>query len=328
MRIRLDYSVSEFVLRQTPNSSGLWDDCTFVVDSDEGEFDGWVVYDSMLRSRRLVCNPARTVFITGEPPSVRTYHPRFLSQFAAVITPHRDLRHPNVILQQPAIPWWAGISIADQPSKGRASWTMGYDEFKNPPLQTKSKSISVICSKKALTDGHRMRLRFLDELIAHFGVQLDVFGHGFKPVLDKWDAIHPYKYHIVLENCRTQDYWTEKLSDTILAGAFPLYSGCPNLADYFPPGSYREIDPTNPAAAIATISEAIQNDLYASERSSMQEARELVLDRHNLVAVIARLARSLPDTPKRSVHLHPEWNFTDPWMRRIKRRIKEQFSVA
>jgi len=323
MHIKLEYPKSEFVLRQTPACHGIWEDSTFSVGEDRGSFDGWAVYDSLQRPVSSLCDPERTIFITGEPSSVRSYDPRFLAQFAAVITPHQGLQHSRVFRQQPAIPWWVGVAIEHQPAKQTSSYRLDYDKLKAAGPAKKEKVLSVICSNKALTEGHRERLRFLDRLIAKFGSKLDVFGHGFKPITDKWDAIHPYRYHIVLENVRADHYWTEKIADTFLAGAFPLYCGCPNLGDYFPAESYRPISRYEPEAAVAAITDAIESDLYTKAIPALAQARELVLDQYNLFPVIVNAMRRLPSGQHRYITLRPECDFVDPLPRRLKRRLRQ-----
>lgn len=322
IRVKLTYPVSEFVLRQTPDSSGVWEDFAFSTDVSGGAFDGWVVYDALPSPCSILCDPQRTIFITGEPSSVREYDGRFLRQFAAVISPHQGLEHPRVFRQQPAIPWWVGIAIDHQPAKQSSSWQLNYDQLKSLSPAPKAKLLSVICSNKALTSGHRDRLQFLNRLIDHFGSDLDVFGHGFRPVTDKWDAIHPYRYHIVLENVRADHYWTEKIADTFLAGAFPLYCGCPNLGDYFPEGSFRAINRNNPAAAIAAITDSISKNIYDKSLPILAEARALVLDKHNLFPVIVAAMRRLPSSSHRKLLLRPECDYTDTLSRILRRQLR------
>lgn len=323
MRIKLTYPASEFVFRQTPGSAGVWEDCTFSTGDDGGEFDGWVVYDSLPRPYSALCDPSRTVFVTGEPSSVRGYDHRFLRQFAAVISPHQDLQHPRVFRQQPAIPWWVGVAIDYQPAKQTSSWRLDYDQFKALTSSPKERLLSVICSNKALTAGHRERLQFLHRLIDYFGSELEVFGHGFRPVIDKWDAIHPYRYHIVLENVRADHYWTEKIADTFLAETFPFYCGCPNLGDYFPEGSFRAINRVDPDAAIAAIMDSIGRNTYEGSLPLLAEARSLVLDRYNLFPVIVDAMRRLPLMSRRKVLLRPECDFVDSLPLRLKRRVRQ-----
>ncbi|MCI0660313.1 MAG: hypothetical protein L0220_04495, partial [Acidobacteria bacterium] len=83
------------------------------------------------------------------------------------------------------------------------------------------------------------------------------------------------------------DYWTEKLADCFLAGAYPFYHGCPNLPEYFPSGSFTAIDINKPEEAIEIIEGGIRSHLYESSLHQLRGARELVLDKHNLFAMLS-----------------------------------------
>ena len=73
------------LIRQTPGRSGVWGDCRFFINEDVEECDFWVVYDDVLRPETTRCPPGNTLLVTGAPPSVKTYHPRFAAQFARVL---------------------------------------------------------------------------------------------------------------------------------------------------------------------------------------------------------------------------------------------------
>jgi hypothetical protein len=161
--------------------------------------------------------------------------------------------------------------------------------------------MSVITSSKDFTEGHQKRLNFVRKLKDYFGEDIDVFGRGIREVDDKWDALSPYKYHIALENSVYPHYWTEKLGDVYLSGAYPIYYGCPNLGDYFPAASYTRINIDNIEGAIRTIEECIRERRYEASLDRIIEARNLVLDHYNLFALITKLVREPLPTKKRIV---------------------------
>jgi len=294
-------------LRQTPGGSGIWGNCRFVVDEPVESCDLWVVYDGLLEPESTRCPPGATLFITAEPPSVKLYRPAFVAQFGAVRTCHRQLTHPHVTLGQPALPWHVGRR---QQSHHNLGFTHDYDELKRIAAIPKDRLISVISSDKVQTAGHRRRLALVRQLKAHFGGRLDVFGRGIREVNDKWDAIAPYRYHVALENGVYPHYWTEKLSDAFLAGAFPLYLGCPNVGEYFPAGSFAPLDANDPARAIATIEQVIADQRYERAVDDLTEARRLVLDRYNLFPVLAEMLEASPPKGDRvPTTLLPETNF-------------------
>lgn len=248
--------------------------------------DDWLVVFNRLRDPVETRLPKeRLIYIASEPPIVASSRPEFMAQFGTVLTTDRGARHPNPRFTQIATPWWVGafgpgMTILDRP--------LGYDDFKtfDPP---KPKLISVVTSKKAFTEGHRARLRFVSALQSHFGGEMDVFGRGVAGFDDKLEVLRDYRYHIAIENSAVPDYWTEKIADCYLTRTFPIYYGCPNLADYFPEASFARIDIADPRAAIQTIERVITEKRADHAGAALEEARRRVLDEHNMFAVLARL---------------------------------------
>jgi len=297
------------IARQTPHSSGIWDDCQFFIDDDTTECDWWVVYDGLINPQTAVCDPSHTILITGEPASIKTYSKEFLSQFHTVITSQRNLSHSNIVHKQQALPWMVGMTYL-----GNKSWskdfTKNYDELKSISLPlTKTKELSVIISNKAFTQGHRERLEFIHKLKEHFGNRIDIFGRGMQEVPDKWNAIAPYKYHIVLENSSYPDYWTEKLSDAFLADSYPIYYGCPNIHDYFDKNSLTTIDIHKPDEAITLIEKVLSENYFETHHAEIAQARDLVLDQYQLFPMICHTIHDMnlnkPEN-KTSITIVPE----------------------
>ena len=275
------------------------------MNEDIEECDFWVVYEGLLHQEKARCPQENTIFITGEPPSFRKYDSAFLRQFATIITCHRNLEHKGVIYTQQALNWAVGRSVVRNAAK--YPFTLDYDALKSMTRFEKDRPLSVISSDKAFSEGHRKRIAFVRGLRRHFGAKIDVFGRGLNEVQDKWDAIARYKYHIVLENSSYADYWTEKLSDAYLAGAYPLYYGCPNILDYFPKVSLTSIDINQPQAALSTIEETIQKNQYEKSINEIMLARNLVLDEYNLFAFLAKYCESLKIwNRKERISLQPE----------------------
>lgn len=326
LRVKLTTTFPDWPLeRQTPGCSGVWGNCRFFVNETVDECDAWVVYDGLPCAETTRCPPESTLLITGEPPAIHRYRPTFVKQFAAVMTCQSGLRHPRIICQQ-AQPWHAGV-WRDQGDKAR----FDYDSFARMGSPTKSKLISVVCSDKQMVPGHRRRIAFVRQLHRHFGDRLDVFGRGFNPINDKWDAIAPYRYHVTLENTRLTDYWTEKLADAYLGQAYPLYFGCPNLERYFPAESFTPIDPWRATDSIRTIEQVISQQIYEERSAALRDARRLVLDCYNLFAVIAQYFQG-QDSQRRPVPkitLIPEAEYrrsrTPESIRRIRAVAKRLF---
>ncbi|WP_054692813.1 glycosyltransferase family 10 domain-containing protein [Syntrophomonas palmitatica] len=276
----------EPIIRQTPGSSGIWENFQFFIDQEVEDCDYWVVYNGLTQRESCYCPPQNTIFITAEPPDIKKYNPIFLRQFARILTFHRDIIHPKVAYGQPGLNWHVGRILLDVENR-RSIVTKTYDDFKAMRHFEKHRLLSVVSSNKDYSAGHRKRLEMVQRLKEHFGDSIDIFGHGIRDIDDKWDAIAGYKYHVAIENNYLSHYWTEKLADTYLAGAYPIYYGCPNLKQYFSSDAYTAIDINNPEQVIKTIEQCIDSNQYERSLHAIMAARDKVLDEYNMFPMIA-----------------------------------------
>lgn len=296
------------ILQQTPASSGIWENCEFFVNSPIPECDYWVVLDDVQYPETTICPNGNTLLITGEPPDIKKYNRKFTSQFGNILSCNPAIKHKNLLLSQQALPWHVGRK---QISHKNLEFTKSYDELKKIRKYQKNKLISVIVSDKVMSDGHRQRIEFVSYLKTASGIEIDFFGRGFKEIEDKWDAIYPYKYHIVLENCSYPHYWTEKLTDCFMGGAYPLYFGCPNIHEYFSQKSMTTIDIFNMEQARKGIEQAIETYSYENSIIELAKAKDLCLDKYNLFAVVSRLAKQAITSDKKplTTMILPEAHF-------------------
>lgn len=93
----------------------------------------------------------------------------------------------------------------------------------------KTKQCSIIASAKRFTPDHILR----HEIVERFRDRVDAFGHGYKPVQFKTEALAPYRYSIVMENVILDTLFTEKLIDCFLTGTVPIYYGTRQISRYF-----------------------------------------------------------------------------------------------
>lgn len=287
------------IIRQTPGQKGIWGNCRFFCNTSVKSCDYWFVVEGLnAKKETAFCPKNRTVFIAGEPPTIKTYKNEFLRQFAAVITSDVNVNHPNPVFQQPGLPWHVGRR---QRNHINIEFSKDYDELKAMISIPKTKLLSVVSSSKIATEGHRRRVEFVKYLKTYFGDKIDLFGRGFNEIEDKWDALADYRYHVAIENSSVNHYWTEKISDAFLAGCHPIYHGCPNITDYFPPDSLTIIDINDPGKAIATIEACLEENRYESSERWIREAREKVLDTYNLFPLIVNhITNDLQSAPGES----------------------------
>ena len=96
-------------------------------------------------------------------------------------------------------------------------------------IHAKTNLVSLLTSPKQQTLGHQLRHRVANQ----FRDRIEIFGVPYTEYLpSKAPALRPYRYSIIIENVKT-DYWfTEKLIDCFSQGTVPIYWGS-NLEPFF-----------------------------------------------------------------------------------------------
>lgn len=295
--------------RQMPHNSNTTADgkYRFVINDYAADADFVVVISKGLRHpHSFHVASANTILTTEEPHQILAYARGYRRQFGLVCSCQPEIKGRNVIHGPAILPWYVGV---DFKADGSVAFTKNYDDIAASHPE-KTKLISVITSGKAFSQGHVDRLRFVRRLHERYGNQVDIYGHGFLSFKDKWEALAPYKYHIVIENSTADYYFTEKLADCYLAGAFPIYHGCRNVADYFPSGAMETIDIRDFDAAASTIDRVIASQRYEESRQLLEHCKELSLNRYNLFNEIAAACDRLDgDAKKEDVELLPASRF-------------------
>ena len=294
------------LIRQTPQFSGIFNNIQFIENKDIESCDYWVVYDDLRSAEEVLCPPDNTILITGEPPCIKTYDNLFINQFSKIITSHRNLVHPNIINYQPGLPWHIGRKIVNSEIN---EYPLNYDELSSLEFFDKEKLISTIVSNKTITKDQKQRVKFIEKFEKYSNFDLDVFGTGRNFINDKRDAIAPYKYHLAFENCAVSDYFSEKLSDAYLGGAYPFYYGCTNIDRYFSPDAYTQISIYNIKESIEIIEEKIKNNSYEKSVDAIRVARQLTLSKYNLFGIISNCIKSDKAhalLPKQKITIYPQ----------------------
>jgi hypothetical protein len=295
--------------QQTPGESLCWGNYQFYInDVDIKECDFWVVYEGLKFKEEAEVPISNLLLITTEPPNFKKYSKKYLNQFTTVRCAHDYISHKNIISSHPALPWHIGRRVHGDTN---LSFNKSYDKLVNYTPTKKTGLLSTLTSDKAFTKEHVQRLEFVKGLKEKFKNDIEVYGRGIRDIEDKWDAIAPYKYHVVIENGCFRDYWTEKISDAFLANAFPFYVGCPNLKDFFPESSFMELDINDLNGAYEKIKFAIDNDYYEHSISSRAIARDLCLNKYNLFPEIVEWCKSKKIDTKSHITIEPEVTFTN-----------------
>jgi hypothetical protein len=187
-----------------------------------------------------------------------------IPQYKRIYNLDPSLQGDTYRLAQPALPWHIDKS---------------YDELVSCAPQEKVRILSWITSNAEVWVGHKARMAFLEKL--RDNVPFDLYGRGFRPIVDKWDGLAPYRYALAVENFQNPYYWSEKIADCYLAWTMPIYYGCSRITEYFPPESMVLIDIDAPDV-MEKILEAISSDRWLKNRDAVAYARDLVLNKYQL----------------------------------------------
>ncbi|MGV0820369.1 glycosyltransferase family 10 domain-containing protein [Martelella sp. AMO21009] len=284
--------------RQLPTGWAARKDLDFIFDIEARNYDWLVVYDDLPRfvgmnEEPLACPPENTVLITSEPSGVKVYGRSFVRQFGHVLTSQEPvaLRHPDRIWHQAGLIWYYGMDEDHHRY-------LPVDKIINR-VPEKTETIATVCSSKRQSHTlHRLRYDFTEYAAKHLP-ELQVFGHGRRPMDDKAEAIDRFRYHLAIENHVAPHHITEKLSDPFLGLSLPFYFGAPNVFDYFPEDSVIPVDIRKPAEAVEIMRAAIASNEYEKRLPAIIEAKRRVIEDYNLFALIAGIVRS--DKPVRYV---------------------------
>ena len=132
-------------------------------------------------------------------------------------------------------------------------------EWRDLDLQ-KREMCSLIASKKASQEGHRLR----HDIVAWAqgeGMDVAALGGAYAPFGAKADGLARYRFSVVIENVRERNYFTEKLIDAVLCDCVPIYWGCPNIADFL---DTRGMILCDSAEAMKTAIRAMSMDVYTA----------------------------------------------------------------
>ena len=111
-------------------------------------------------------------------------------------------------------------------------------------VQKKQCKISCLTGSKELTPAHSFRKHLYSNQNSFSSLPITWFRSskgsilpniGNNPIIgdSKAPLFLDYQYSIVIENCRENNYFTEKLMDCLITKTIPIYYGCPNISNWF-----------------------------------------------------------------------------------------------
>ena len=294
----------------------------FTFDPSERDYDWLVVYEDLPfpegakeidALEQLACPPENTILVTAEPESIKSYGYYYTRQFGHVLTsqPTWSLPHPNRTQIGAMNYWFYGDS--------KHGALTGQEIRRGPAIEDKCDEISMMFSPKAMRHTqHATRFAFMKR-VAELMPELVLLGKGVKPIDDKREALDPFKYHITLENHISDHHITEKLPDALLGRCLTFYAGAPNAHEYFPSDSFIPINMNDPEGTVVLIRQSMREKAWEKRLPAIEEARDRVLNTHNVIAAITRLISSQPTSikqpPQETMTLYGRhaWRYRHPW---------------
>ncbi len=265
------------------NDEFILNGCKFVFDKEVKEYNWLVVYNNLPRHNKeeLQCSRDNTLLITLEPEVIQIYNKQYTDQFNHISTSQSDeyLQHPNKHYSLQAYKWWYGAER--NPSREYI--------LKGPSYENKTKLLSSMYSTKFASKAlHKERDNLIKYIKKEYN-ELDLYKYDRINFIDKMDTLDSYKYHICIENHRSDYYITEKIADCFLGRCLPFYIGAPNIGDYFPEESYILLEIYDREKSLAIIKESIINNEFEKRIKYIEEARRLVLEKHNMFSIITNI---------------------------------------
>lgn len=268
---------------------------------------------SIRRPITVQCNPENIIYASMEPDELEMgVCEDFVKQFSKVISTSNYKTYKKQIIRQTVSTWWIGLKVKHIKGKHviECNDKINYKSISNMRHKSsKRKLISVICSEKETLPGHRIRKNIIEQLKeSEINNLIDFYGYLGKPLIDKADALFPYKFSIVIENDIREHYWTEKLADAFLAECIPFYVGCPNVNDYFDSESIIQLS-TDPKEIISTIIKLANEYEFNKRITAVRTSKQLVLNQYNITRNFRHLYQHTTKQQIKIVTLYPNYIF-------------------
>lgn len=261
--------------RQTPNLSMKWGDFTFT-ESPIDECDYLIILEYPKNDFSIKVNKNNILHICLEPANEVSKYRQYANKNVKLIFNQLDIKKNN-ILSHGALPWHIDKD---------------FDFLKNLKVDSlhKENKIVWVTSNQRSSRGHNKRMDFLDSIKPLPFVHL--YGRGIKPINDKWDVLNTAKYAIAYENFQSDYNWTEKITDCLLSYTMPLYFGCNKIDDFFPQGSFIQIDPSDKHIHLF-LKEIVNSNKWEENLNAISKARDLILNEYQLFPFISNQIRIL-----------------------------------
>lgn len=290
---------------QTPNEDGVWGEIRAVTDPSDADYH--VAFNEPDNALDL----SRLLLFCSEPPCTDLCDG--LDGYGALAA------YPLSQFYKPQR-WWIKrnfdyLSNHSAPDKTKnLSWITSDKGAELHPVLTKLRLVLMRAGfyrfqkapidllNRGPNDGHILRLQFLDRLVDEYPNILNLYGRGdfsgsfyHGEIEDKWDGLAKYRYSLAIENYSGPNYFSEKITDALLAWCMPIYWGCTNLDEYLPEDSFVEIDIEDPNAP-QRVREIVESDMWERNLDAIAEARRRLLNEYQIWPTIERCVNKVEES--------------------------------
>lgn len=167
---------------------------------------------------------------------------------------------------------------------------INFEDFK----PNKQNHISFVTSSKSFTDGHRLRKQIYEYLDPIDQInEFEIYQHKSPPYHSRRnDFFETSKFHIAVENCREENYFSEKLIDCFASKTIPIYYGCPNIQDFF---NVDGIIIFNDLEELKTNLSQLSEDLYQQKNQAIEENYQLSKKYYGENCITKRLPQKIEE---------------------------------
>lgn len=246
--------IKDFI-HQTPNNLGVWKNIVFTLDKNDADYI--IVMDETTE----IVDESKVIFFGREPSHIgsKKWEKNCFGNY------HHEIGNSWL-----AMTWWTKIS---------------YNELINL-IPEKTEKLSAIDSGKINTNYHKFRVELILEFIKKYPTEIHAYGNICSnplPYRDKTEGLSKYRYNLVVENGKTDFYFSEKFCDPLLFLTMPIYNGCKNIGKFFPKNSYIEFDESKGINyTIDKIRDYSNSNFREENINALLEAKELTLKKYNI----------------------------------------------
>ena len=286
----------------SPQGNGVYGDYRFTLTPNPEEvYDAVVCYEKVEKPCQVKVRRGCTIFVPGEPETIKSFSTDFINQFNYLLTFRDDLtsrfRGAGVFKTNCLTPWRIGLD-ENLERQGVMRHVRSYSQLSGYSPH-KQFDISMIVSNKTGTPLQRTRIKLAQVLQQYFGPsqKFHLFGRGVRDIPDKSIALDNFRFSVCMENSELPDYFTEKITDAILTETIPLYWGCTNITNYFEicKNPLFMLDPYDLNSSAQKIQFILQNSeqIYSQHRQTLLYDKQQILDRYNILTRVLEVMPSI-----------------------------------